>query len=99
MMVERESVPKYSPRTTNNFLQKLERKKREKSQKEANEKKELYKIKKFLHVESKLKEGLKGFKTYLPNIFNHKKGAASESLDGLINKVEEEIRALDGATV
>jgi hypothetical protein len=99
MFVERENVPKYSPRMTNYFIQKIENKRREKSLREMNEKKELYKIKKFLGVESKLKESLKNFKTYLPSIFKHKKESNSVNLEGLISKVENEIRYLDNTTV
>jgi hypothetical protein len=49
--------------------------------------KEMYKIKKYLNVNSKVKQNLNNFKTYTPK----DKG----NLDFLINKVENEIRDLD----
>lgn len=58
-----------------------------KSMRDSSEKKELYKIKKYLNVSSKVKENLKSFKTYIPK--------TGEDLDHLINKVEKEIMELD----
>ena len=96
MIVDRQSVEKFSPKTTKYFVQKIENKKKEKSANEMNKNKDLYKIKKFLNVESKLKENLKNFKTYLPSIFHHKNRSANDNgLESLINKVEDEIKALE----
>jgi len=49
-----------------------------------------YKMKKFLNVDSKMKDHLSNFKTYLPIIKNNQR------LDSLIKKTEEEIGEIDG---
>ena len=83
---------------TRYYLQKIDKKKNEKVLKEIEKTREPYKIKKFLNVESKLKENLKNFKTYLPNILNNKKSLSNDNLDYLINKVENEIKNIDKNT-
>jgi len=93
LLLQREHPVKFSPRMTKNFIEKLEEKKEKIKQKNEKNSK-IFKIKKFLKVESKLKENLKNFKTYLPCI-NDKKGKGQDNIDNLINKVEEEIKAID----
>ena len=98
MFCEREIYEKLSPKMTRYYLQKIDKKKNEKVLKEIEKTREPYKIKKFLNVESKLKENLKNLKTYLPNILNNKKSLSNDNLDYLINKVENEIKNIDKNT-
>lgn len=92
---ERRSNEKIAPKITKYFQQKIQNKKEQKELNEIMKSKEVYKMKKFLNVQSKLKENLKNFKTYLPNIFSQKKTTTNEKLDYLIHKVEDEIKKLD----
>lgn len=80
---------------TKNFLEKLEIKKEKIKEKNNPNSNKIFKIKKFLKVESKLKENLKNFKTYLPPCINNKQGSGQNNIENLINKVEEEIKAID----
>jgi len=79
---------------TRSFIQKVEKRKNDKILCELKKSKEVFKIKKFKEVESKLKENLKEFKTYLPDIFNKKKNK-EKNLEDLIQKVEQEIKLLE----
>jgi hypothetical protein len=51
------------------------------------EEKPMYKMKMFQDVGSKVKENLKGFKTYVES---------SDNIDDLIEKVQNELKVIDG---
>lgn len=73
------------PKSTKHYDKRLDFMKTMRDQ--SNNHKEMYKIKRYLNVDSKVRQSLNNFKTYVS------KGKGN--LDVLINKVENEIRELD----
>ena len=89
LFFERSQIDKLVPKVTKHYEKTIERNKQLKSI--GDYQKKPYKIKKFLSVNSKVKENLKKFKTfYYPKISSN-----TEDIDNLINKVENEIFVLD----
>ena len=93
LIIDRSKIEKSFPKTRIIFEKIQEEKKREKSLKEEKKNKKVYKIKKFLNVESKVMESLQKFKTYLPNIFRN--SMRKDDLDDMIVKIQNDINALD----
>lgn len=83
ILIDRSKIEKIVPRITRHYEKLLEHNKILKNENE-NEK-QLFKIKKYLNINSKVKENLRNFKTF----YQH------DNLDKLISKVEREINDLD----
>ena len=98
MINERSKIDKKFPKTRNYLEKILESKNREKSMKEVKKNKEMYKIKKFINVDSKVMENLKNFKTYLPNIFRSSL-TKKDNIEDLILRVENDIKAIENIKV
>lgn len=81
-MTEKTRIEKLQPKTTKHF-DKMEEKRRNRK---AEEEKPLYKMRMFRDANSKVKEGIKNFKS----------SQSRDHLDSLINKVENELIELEG---
>lgn len=85
MIQQNSKKEKLLPKTTKHYAKRLDMIKTMRDQSFPN--KEMYKIKKYLNVNSKVKQNLNNFKTFTPK--------DSGNLDYLINKVQKEIKELD----
>jgi hypothetical protein len=79
--MKKSSLEAIQPKTTKHFTRLIERKKNTKIE----EDKPLYKLKMFKNVESRVRDDLKKFKTF----------TGKDNLDHLIDKVENELKAID----